>query len=89
MWVFAAVSASARVVVEVGGPRLLQDCVYGRHAGDDDEEVGFDQAPIDGRGIIVCGSKVSNPSGRWQLGGTYRLGLKSGRTGPKHAVGRS
>lgn len=29
----------------------------GGHAGDDDEEVGLEQAPVDGRGVVVCGSE--------------------------------
>jgi len=34
--------------------RPMQDRMHGRHAGNDNKEVGFSRAPINAGSIVVC-----------------------------------
>jgi hypothetical protein len=67
----------------------MENGIEGWHAGYYDEEIGFDHAPVDCGGVVVCVEVISRIQEVEIRMGPYTLGLRFEQTGSKRGVWRS
>ena len=57
-----------------GRPGFVNDCMQRWHAGHENEKVGFDYAPVDCGGVVVCTEAVSKANGTESMCESYYKG---------------